>query len=513
VDVDVLFSRPIEIYAVSGLALHPQYVLRSPEGDVLGIADWHLHLVDDLLPEAQRLDEVLEGVSRRRLGEVSRDATVHSGGTLVVRDVRVFDPETRAVSGLCTIVVRDGTIVEVADVASAAADVAPTTVVNGAGRIALPGLHDMHAHLTATTSLLYIAAGVTSVRDMGNDNHKLGELTAAISSGQLVGPSVVAAGFLEGRSPFSARYGRVVGSLDEALEAVAWYDDHGYPAIKIYNSFSPDWVRATAEEAHRRGMRVMGHVPAFMNADQAIADGYDEVTHLNQLALGWVLEPHEDTRTPLRMTALGRMARLDTNSERVQDTMRTMVQKGIGLDTTVGLLEALLCSRARQVTPGAAPVFHHLPAGYRRTLLRTHLPHQSAQDLDDYSAGFQRLLEVLLRLHQLGVPLWPGTDDVTGVSLHRELELYVAAGISAGEALAIATARSALHLGRGETHGVLEAGRVADFILVDGDPTEDISAIRRLALTVVEGRAVVPARIFSAMGIVPWAHPPVIEVR
>ncbi|MBP2328966.1 hypothetical protein JOF56_009351 [Kibdelosporangium banguiense] len=510
VDIDVQFSEPIEVYAVSGVALHEQYVLRSPDGRVLGIADWYLHLVDDLLSETQQLDDALEAATRRRFAAVSQEATVHVGGTLVVRDVRVFDPKTYAVSEPRTIIVQDGTIV---DVTTAAADVAHATVVDGAGRMALPGLHDMHSHLAASLGLLYIAAGVTSVRDMGNDNHKLDELTAAISAGELVGPSVVAAGFIEGRSPFSARSGRVVASLDEAIEAVAWYDEHGFHAIKIYNSFNPDWIRATADEAHRRGMRVMGHIPAFMDADRAIADGYDEITHLNQLVLGWVLEPHEDTRTPLRVTAMGRAARLDLDSERVQYTVRSMVDKGIGLDTTVSLLEGLLCSRARQVTPGVAPLLDHVPAGYRRSLLRTYLPCQSEQELEDYAAGFRRLLEIMSRLHKLGVPLWPGTDDGTAVALHRELELYVAAGISPSETLAIATARSASHLGRGETHGVIEPGRVADFILVDGDPTEDISAIRQVALTVAAGRAIVPARIFAAMGIVPWAEPPVIELN
>src|SRR5690606_17827168 len=152
-----------------------------------------------------------------------------------------------------------------------------------------------HAHLDTSSALLYIAAGVTNVRDMGNDNDALAALMGAIETGEVRGPSAVPAGFIEGRSAPAMRMGHVVESLDEALAAVDWYADRGFHAIKIYNSFTPDWVAETAARAHDRGMRVQGHVPAFMDADRAIADGYDEITHLNQLALGWVLEPEEDT--------------------------------------------------------------------------------------------------------------------------------------------------------------------------------------------------------------------------
>lgn len=502
------FGAPIEAFRITGAALGDQYVLRSPDGRLLGIHDHDLLLTDELVPSAAAIGDALHAATRVRYAEVSEHATLHAAGTLAITGVRVLDPGTGMLSRRCTIMVKDDRITDVLDGAEPV-DTADT-VVDAGGRVAVPGLHDMHAHLTASAALLYIAAGVTTVRDMGNENHVLEGLMGDIATGDLVGPSVVPAGFIEGRTDFAARLGRVVANLDEALAAVDWYADHGFHAVKIYNSFSPDWVRPTAERAHALGMRVQGHVPAFMNADRAIADGYDEITHLNQLALGWVLDADEDTRTPLRLTALARIADLDLDAEHVQRTMRTMVERGVGLDTTLVIIEQLMLSRARTVIPAHEPIIDHMPAGYRRYRKRTYLPFRTEADLTAYDVAFRRLTEITSRLHTMGVQLWPGTDDGTGVSLHRELELYVDAGISAAETLRIATAACAEHLHRGAERGAIEPGRIADFFLVDDDPTQDIRRIRHVALTIAEGRLIAPARIYEAFGVVPWTAAPTV---
>lgn len=499
-------GRDVEAFALTGVQLRPQYVLRDRvTGEVLGIADGELLLHPDLVAAVAEIDAALQRATRRRFAALSREATLHQGGTLVVRDVRIFDPVSGQVGDPQTIVVEGRRITGIGP------DIAVpdgATIIDGAGRTALPGLHDMHAHLDTSSALLYIAAGVTNVRDMGNDNDALAALMGAIEVGDVTGPSTVPAGFIEGRSAHAMRMGHVVESLDEALAAVDWYADRGFHAIKIYNSFTPDWVAETAARAHDRGMRVQGHVPAFMDADRAIADGYDEITHLNQLALGWVLEPEEDTRTPLRLTALTRVADLDLDSERVQRTMTAMVDGGVSLDVTLVILEQLMLSRARTVIPAHEPVIEHFPAGVRRYRRRTYVPYRDQAELDSYETAFRRLQEIVVRLHQKGVKLWPGTDDGTGVTVHRELELFVDAGISPVDTLRIATIECAEHLHRAEDRGTIEVGKAADFILVDGDPTRSIRDIRNVALTVAEGRAVSPARIYRGFGMVPFAAEP-----
>src|SRR5262249_54406444 len=154
-------------------------------------------------------------------------------------------------------------------------------------------------------------------------------------------------------------------TLDEALNDVRWYADHGYWQIKIYNSMTPDWVKPIAAEAHRLGMRVTGHIPAFMTADRVLNDGYDELTHLNLLMLSWILGP-ADPRTPVRITAMAKAADLDLASDKVRATIDLMKAKNAPLDTTAVIIERLMLSRAGTVTEADKPYLDHMPIGYRR---------------------------------------------------------------------------------------------------------------------------------------------------
>src|SRR6185503_7396507 len=189
--------------------------------------------------------------------------------------------------------------------------------IDGAGGTLVAGLHDMHTHSNLWSGLSYLGAGVTTVRDMGNENAMLSDLMRRIDSGDLPGPHIVPSGFIEGRSPYSARLGVIPATLEDAIRTVDWYADRGYIQIKIYNSMNPDWVKPMATEAKRLGLRTVGHVPAFATPDQMLEAGYNEITHINQLMLGWLLNPGEDTRSPLRLTAMARAADLDLSSARV----------------------------------------------------------------------------------------------------------------------------------------------------------------------------------------------------
>jgi hypothetical protein len=292
------------------------------------------------------------------------------------------------------------------------------------------------------------------------------------------------------------------------LKAVRWYADRGYWQIKIYNSFNPDWVAPVAAEAKRQGLGVTGHVPAFSSPDRVIGDGYQDIAHINQLMLGWILDPKEDTRTPLRLTGMARGKDLDLNSERVQSTVRTMKARGIALDTTAMILERLMLSRSGQVQAGDAPYLDHVPIGYQRYRRRSFVTIRNAQDDTDYQAGFKKVLEVLKMLDDAGVQLLPGTDDGTGFSSLREMEVYVAAGIPAGRALYLGTLGAERYFKRDHELGTITRGKLADFILVDGDPVADISALRRNRMTMVGGVAYYPAEIYEHLSIKPFAAPP-----
>lgn len=495
----------VTIYELAGIDLNPDYVLVDGKGELFSAGGL---IREGYEGEVPKLDAMRREIAQARAEDAQKKLAHRFAGPVRIRNVRVFDPVTMKVGGLSTVGVFGDRITGVWANDAPGPAPAGVTVIDGQGGTLLPGLHDMHSHTSLSSNLFNLAAGVTATRDQGNDNEELLAMLEGLRTGRLAGPRIVRNGFLEGRSPFSARHGFVVDNLPDALKSVRWYADHGYWQVKIYNSFNPDWVAPVAAEAKRLGMGVTGHVPAFSSPDRVIRDGYDDIAHINQLMLGWILDPKEDTRTPLRLTGMARGKDLDLKSERVQATVRLMKEKGIALDTTAMILERLMLSRSGQVQAGDAPYLERVPIGYQRYRKRSFVTIRTPQDDADYQGGFAKVLEVLKMLDDAGVQLLPGTDDGTGFSNLREMEVYVAAGIPAGRALYLSTLGAERYFKRDHELGTIERGKLADFILVDGDPTANISALRKNRMTMVGGVAYYPAEIYEHLTIKPFAPPP-----
>ncbi|HEY3948218.1 amidohydrolase family protein [Phenylobacterium sp.] len=426
-----------------------------------------------------------------------------------IKNVRVFDPQTEALTEPKSVVVFRGRISAVEPYRPAAPDRPDETVIDGQGGTLIAGLHDMHSHTTVQSGALYLAAGVTTTRDMGNDNLALLDLIQRIGAGETPGPHIVRSGLLEGRSPYSTTMGLLPATLAEAITDVDRYADRGYWQIKIYNSMTPAWVKPIAAEAHRLGLRVAGHIPAFMSADQAVEDGYDELTHANLLMLSWILDTtKEDTRTSLRITALSRAAKLDFASPKVQATLALMRAHNTAFDPTAAIMERLMLSRAGQVQEGDQPYLDHMPIGYQRFRRRSFVDVSNPAADAAFRKGFDKVLELIRILDQQGTRILPGTDDPSGFTLHRELELYVKAGLAPGKVLRMATLDCDRYLGRDQDFGSIARGKAADLILVAGDPTRNIRDIRQVRMTMKGGVVYFPSELYQAMAISPFAAPP-----
>lgn len=523
-------KQAMQVLVVTGVALTPKYVLVDadhqlvavlgerradvsagdfrPSAPTSGGLDFSELLIrEDFVDQADTFRCLLDELTIEHLTQIQSRIAHRYERPVRFANVRVFDPLSERLGPPASVTIFNGRITTVQDQASVVAE-ADEVVVDGTGGTLLAGLHDLHNHVERWCALLCIAAGVTTVRDMGNDNAQLLGLVRQFDAGSIAGPTVIRSGFIEGESEYSLKIGVIPRSLDEALDAVRWYGARGYQQIKIYNSVNPDWVSALTAEAHRLGMRAVGHVPAFTTPDRMIEAGYDEITHLNQLKLGWLIEESEDTRTHLHLTALARGKDLDLSSPRVRHTIELMRKRGVGLDTTAVILERHLLSRPDSTLAADAPYLDHMPASFQRLLRRACMPHTVPEELDDYQHAFTRLMELIRLLHDEGIPLWPGTDDSTGFTVHRELELYVAAGIPAPEVVRIATQDCATHLGLGHSHGSIERGKVASFVLLDGDPTADISAVRQIRAVVKDGNLYFPSEIYSELNIEPFCAPP-----
>ena len=172
----------------------------------------------------------------------------------------------------------------------------------------------MHVHVGPTDGLLHMAAGVTSVRDLANDNDALLQIKRDIESGTMIGPRITMRGFMDGRGPYTGPTKVFVDTEAEARSAIDNYAKHGYDGIKVYSSIKPELMPTIIKIAHDKGLRVSGHVPAFMTAQQFVEAGADEIQHINMVFLNFFFDEVKDTRTPAALHRGGR-ARRDAGSE------------------------------------------------------------------------------------------------------------------------------------------------------------------------------------------------------
>jgi hypothetical protein len=354
----------VTAWALWGVGVGPSLALMR-KGEWVGSLSPGWVLVEDAHKgELEALSKLAADLSNELLRALAARVSHRVDGPLWITNVRVFDGATGKVGAPTNVGVYRDTIVSVGPDAPPA----DATIVDGGGGTLLPGLVDAHAHLDGWSGPLHLTCGVTLARDPGNDNERLLELEERIQAGAALGPRLKKSGLLEGRSPFFAHGGFVIATLDEAKAKVRWYASHGFWGIKIYNSMPPDFVKAIADEAHRLGLHVSGHVPAFMSSERAVRDGYDEINHINQLVLSFIIDPlKDDTRTPFRFTALGeRMAKLDLKSEPVQRMIALMKERRTVLDPTMAIFSQLLLSRPGAVSPSDAGWLDHMPLVVQR---------------------------------------------------------------------------------------------------------------------------------------------------
>ena len=249
-------------------------------------------------------------------------------------------------------------------------------ILDAKGQMLLPGLWDMHVHLGDwDDGLLHLAAGVTTVRDLANDIDHLQDLRGKFDAGTLAGPRIIMAGFIDGRGPFQGPTKVFADTPEEAKADIAKYKSLGYEQIKIYSSVKPELVPVIAAEAHRNGMRVSGHIPAFMTMEQAVAAGYDEVQHANFWFLNFLFDTVKDTRTPARFTAVAEhAAELDLDSDRVRAFVKLLQDHHTVLDPTVSVFEDMFVARDGSYAPTLAPVAGRLPPQVRRNFLERRPP-------------------------------------------------------------------------------------------------------------------------------------------
>lgn len=494
-------AREVRLFSLSGGSFEPDWVWLDEERRLFAVYEGWSSLIregwEGVVPELARVQEAKDTESmKENAGRLARRPT----GPLAIRGARLFDPATGTVRPDTTVVVTGNRITAVGRDGEVQVPEG-AEVVEARGRFLLPGLWDMHVHVTRQDGPLNIAGGITTVRDMANDTGQLADLRRLFDTGAAVGPRVLPAGFIEGPGPYA---GPTEALVDNEKDALAWVDRFaglGYHQVKLYSSLDPKLVPAIAKRAHERGLRVSGHIPYGMSAEQAVRAGFDEIQHANFLFLNFL--DGVDTRTPARFSAVAEHAAgLDLDSPRVRSFVRLLEERGTVLDPTLNVFENLFIARPGEISPRFLPVAGRMPPQVQRSFLSGGL-NPPPDKVKLYEASFRKMLAFVRVLHEAGIPIVAGTDALAGFALHRELELYVEAGIPPADVLRIATLGAARVMKKDAELGSVEPGKLADLILIDGDPLARISDVRRVTLTVKDGVVFDPAAVYATLGVKP----------
>lgn len=499
-------EQSIQLLKQTGQGLAPSFVWATKgdatrlfavivPGYLVGIEEgWQANAAE--MEKRQRLAESAV------LKEFAQKAIKPLNGLSVIRNARVFDSVNAKLGEASDVYVLRGVITAVLPAGSPSKGA--VYEVDAGGRVLLPGLFDMHGHVGQWDGPLNLASGVTTVRDMGNDNATLQRMIDDQKNGNVLSTHVVPSGFLEGESPFSARNGVVISNLQQAKDAIDWYAQHGYPQLKIYNSFPKEILKDTVAYAHLRGLRVSGHIPVFLRAEDAVNAGYDEIQHINQVLLNFLVKPDTDTRTLERFyLPAEKIADLDFDSKPVQDYIALLKRKNVVIDPTIATFD-FIRQRDGDVSAAYKAIIDNMPLELQRAFRSGTMKIPDEATAKRYNKSYEKMVEFIGRMYKAGIPLVAGTDGIPGFTLHSELELYVQAGLTPAQALQVATLNGATYTRTSHSRGQIAPGFLADLVLVEGDPTKNIGDIRNISMVFTQGGVVSPSQIFQMMGIKPF---------
>jgi len=355
-------------------------------------------------------------------------------------------------------------------------------IINAQGKTILPGLWDMHSHFEqAEWGPAYLAAGVTTVRDCGNEFGYINAIKAAIDGGKGVGPNIIKAGIIDGKGQYALGIIQA-DTKEEAIKAVDRYQQNGFQQIKIYSSVKPAIVKAICDEAHRLGLTVTGHIPNGMTLQQGVDSGMNMVNHMQYV---YAIMKRNDDRS------------IDMNDSVSIAAINFIKQHHVVIDPTIGVFEMAFRNVKDNVTQ-LEPAFYNLPLPLQALFKNMGMEPAQAAKYKPLVNGMQMLVK---KLYDAGVPIVAGTDmGFPGYSLDRELELYVNAGLTPAEAIKTATIIPATVMHTDNMTGSIDAGKQADIIIVDGDPLKNISEIRKVSVVIKGGKVYDPVKLHQMVG-------------
>jgi enamidase len=423
--------------------------------------------------------------------------------------VRVIDGTGAAPRDNQTVVINGDTIAAVGADGSVTVPQGATTI-DAAGKTVMPGLVMMHEHLYYPVGSgvygqfgqsfvrLYLAGGVTTMRTGGNVNGVMDlSLARAAEAGEVASPAIDAtAPYLNGPRAGSLQM-YPLKDADDARRQVAYWSEMGATSFKAYMQITRAELGAAIEEAHKRRLKVTGHLCSVTYAEAA-ALGIDNLEHGFAASTDFVAGKQPDV-CPGQAAGQQTIAALDPASEPFKALVKTLIDRKVALTSTLTVFETF--TPRRPMPPGLEVLIPELRQSFEQNFQRL----SQSQSTTGYAALFPKMMALELAFARAGGTLIAGTDPtgsggvIPGYSNQRQIELMVEAGFTPVEAIRIATLNAAAYLGRDARIGSIAAGKQADLVLVAGNPAASIGDVRKVDTVFKQGIGFDPVKLIQSV--------------
>ena len=425
--------------------------------------------------------ETVKGIARQFL-------TAEAKAPILFDRVRLFDADKGVFVEHQAVLASGG---KIAAIGAAGSIKAPpgARVIDGKGKTLVPGIWDSHMHIGDDWDVLAnMANGLTSFRSPGTDLDRAVAVVPRRASGELLMGEPFIQAIVDKKDPLAAQGSITVSSEAETIAAVRKIKAAGLWGVKFYTSMDPAWIKPGATEAHKLGLHVSGHVPATMRPIEAVRAGYDEITHLNFIMMQMMpKEVVDKANTAARFEGPAKYAKdVDLSSAEVKAFVAELKQRGTIIDPTLVIFEGSFLAEGGTPMPAYAPYMGIISPVLDRVFRAGGYPLVEGYTRADYAKSYAKMMGLVTVLHEAGVTIVAGTDGY-GIELVRELELYQQAGFTPAEALQSATIVPAKMVGADQRTGSIAVGKEADLMLVDGDVSTDLGALRRVVTVVSDG--------------------------
>jgi len=497
-------AGPADLFLISGLGRRPVPIWLDDKRELvaqLSVLEGSIvreGFETSLKPLLQRQEQRIVASEKA----LATSAVRHPDRPVLIRDANLYDAEAAVMRPGTDVLVRGKRITAVGRRLRVPRD---AIIIDANGRALLPGLWDAHVHMfDPAEAMIMIANGITSARDMGNDDTATQGWRRQFDAGELIGPRLFLGAVVDGPGKRDISWGKEVRTEAEVDTLMTQLARQGFDTVKLFNNTSIALAPYIIDQAHRAGLRVGGHLPIGWTMDEAIAAGVDGSTHFDFVLMNFLPPiPRENygamKRLPLLIDGL---QNFDPAQPRVDSTITAMRRRGVTLDPTMVAYEGFLRDKAGEPALYLAPYRERVPARQLRYSMGGGIARNAAEVARNETA-LKASLALLGRFAKAGVPLVAGGDGEPAIMIPRELEIYVEAGLTPLEALRAATINPARALRRDRDLGSVRPGKLADLVLVEGDLAQSVGVVRNTVWVMKNGAIYDLARLNAQVGMRP----------